>query len=348
MITARTGIAPRRSAVRFRYVPPCCQIDNVSRCKPRESAQPVANRSLMASSRRQLIGRIPQRRRSTNDTDRARRQVGTGRDRRKPMTLLGTLLKNRRAGETHLAWNLPNLQAPELLSVTSQHFEAAGSTPSSHQQTDRWRRPVSAPDLELTAARDHRTAAGHRGHRRTDRQARRTLPGAHRPVPTRRIIPPCAAGCPLSKRSCRWRACASLHRRARLPRPRADQGPRTAPLHLPAVRPLLQSGQTPLRDRIRLDQTPGPPGIHHGTGRCSRLPHRHLRTLTATRNRYEARASLVRMARGISKPAPTPPMTGAGHHAWRWVSTRRWSSSRKFESCLVRSTNVVTIATFPL
>lgn len=39
------------------------------------------------------------------------------------MTLLGTLLKNRRAGETHLAWNLPNLQAPELLGVTSQHFE---------------------------------------------------------------------------------------------------------------------------------------------------------------------------------------------------------------------------------
>jgi len=45
------------------------------------------------------------------------------------MTLLGTLLKNRRAGETHLAWNLPNLQAPELLSVTSQHFEEGGSIP---------------------------------------------------------------------------------------------------------------------------------------------------------------------------------------------------------------------------
>lgn len=45
------------------------------------------------------------------------------------MTLLGTLLKNRRAGETHLAWNLPNLQAPELLSVTSRHFEDGGSIP---------------------------------------------------------------------------------------------------------------------------------------------------------------------------------------------------------------------------
>jgi hypothetical protein len=50
------------------------------------------------------------------------------------MTLLGTLLKNRRAGETHLAWNLPNLQAPELLSVTSQHSRKGGrshfSTPA--------------------------------------------------------------------------------------------------------------------------------------------------------------------------------------------------------------------------
>ena len=48
------------------------------------------------------------------------------------MTLLGTLLKNRRAGETHLAWNLPNLQAPELLSVTSQHFEEGGGRSRFH------------------------------------------------------------------------------------------------------------------------------------------------------------------------------------------------------------------------
>ena len=48
------------------------------------------------------------------------------------MTLLGTLLKNRRAGEAHLAWNLPNLQGPELLSVTSQHFAEGGSIPLAH------------------------------------------------------------------------------------------------------------------------------------------------------------------------------------------------------------------------
>jgi phosphatidylethanolamine-binding protein (PEBP) family uncharacterized protein len=45
---------------------------------------------------------------------------------------LGTLLKNRRAGETHLAWNLRNLQAPELLSVTSQDFGEGEPIPLAH------------------------------------------------------------------------------------------------------------------------------------------------------------------------------------------------------------------------
>ncbi|MFF6991218.1 YbhB/YbcL family Raf kinase inhibitor-like protein [Streptomyces sp. NPDC010273] len=38
------------------------------------------------------------------------------------MSLLGRLLKNRRAGETHMAWNLPNLQGPGQLTLTSQEF----------------------------------------------------------------------------------------------------------------------------------------------------------------------------------------------------------------------------------
>ncbi|WP_405975989.1 YbhB/YbcL family Raf kinase inhibitor-like protein [Streptomyces sp. NBC_00988] len=38
------------------------------------------------------------------------------------MTLLGRLLKNRRAGDAHMAWNLPNLQGPEQLTLTSQDF----------------------------------------------------------------------------------------------------------------------------------------------------------------------------------------------------------------------------------
>lgn len=38
------------------------------------------------------------------------------------MTLLGGLLKNRRSGDAHLAWNLPNLQGPEHLALTSREF----------------------------------------------------------------------------------------------------------------------------------------------------------------------------------------------------------------------------------
>lgn len=38
------------------------------------------------------------------------------------MSLLGRLLKNRRAGETHLAWHLPNLRGHDLLTVTSRDF----------------------------------------------------------------------------------------------------------------------------------------------------------------------------------------------------------------------------------
>ncbi|MFJ3712806.1 YbhB/YbcL family Raf kinase inhibitor-like protein [Streptomyces sp. NPDC090053] len=48
------------------------------------------------------------------------------------MTLLGRLLKNRRAGETHVAWNLPNLQGPELLALTSQHFGDGDTMPLEH------------------------------------------------------------------------------------------------------------------------------------------------------------------------------------------------------------------------
>ena len=38
------------------------------------------------------------------------------------MGVVGTLLKNRRAGEEKLAWNLPNLSAPETLTLTSDAF----------------------------------------------------------------------------------------------------------------------------------------------------------------------------------------------------------------------------------
>ena len=48
------------------------------------------------------------------------------------MTLLGTLLKNRRAGETHLAWNQPQLHSSEPLDLTSDQFPDGGALPLDH------------------------------------------------------------------------------------------------------------------------------------------------------------------------------------------------------------------------
>ncbi|KIF74324.1 PEBP family protein [Streptomyces sp. 150FB] len=48
------------------------------------------------------------------------------------MTLLGRLLKNRKAGETHTAWNLPNLRGPELLDLTSPNFGPGDVIPLEH------------------------------------------------------------------------------------------------------------------------------------------------------------------------------------------------------------------------
>ncbi|MGI5440541.1 YbhB/YbcL family Raf kinase inhibitor-like protein [Streptomyces shenzhenensis] len=48
------------------------------------------------------------------------------------MTLLGRLLKNRRAGEDHTAWRLPNLQGPETLTLTSRHFSHGDAMPLEH------------------------------------------------------------------------------------------------------------------------------------------------------------------------------------------------------------------------
>jgi phosphatidylethanolamine-binding protein (PEBP) family uncharacterized protein len=45
------------------------------------------------------------------------------------MTLLGTLLKNRRSRDAHSAWNFPNLQGPETLNVTSHDFRDGESIP---------------------------------------------------------------------------------------------------------------------------------------------------------------------------------------------------------------------------
>jgi Raf kinase inhibitor-like YbhB/YbcL family protein len=48
------------------------------------------------------------------------------------MPLLGAVLKNRRAGETYLAWHLPNLAGPETLTLTSGAFADGGAIPADH------------------------------------------------------------------------------------------------------------------------------------------------------------------------------------------------------------------------
>jgi Raf kinase inhibitor-like YbhB/YbcL family protein len=46
--------------------------------------------------------------------------------------ILGTLLKNRRAGEAKLAWNLAALAGPEALELCSLDFEHNGTIPAAH------------------------------------------------------------------------------------------------------------------------------------------------------------------------------------------------------------------------
>ncbi len=48
------------------------------------------------------------------------------------MTILGTLLKNKHAGEAQLAWNLPVLGGPEALVLRSPDFEHEGAIPKAH------------------------------------------------------------------------------------------------------------------------------------------------------------------------------------------------------------------------
>ncbi|MET7740879.1 YbhB/YbcL family Raf kinase inhibitor-like protein [Streptomyces sp. NPDC005385] len=50
------------------------------------------------------------------------------------MSLLGRLLINRRAGEAHMAWNLPNLQGPEVVALTSRHFGDGEAMPAAHAE----------------------------------------------------------------------------------------------------------------------------------------------------------------------------------------------------------------------
>jgi len=48
------------------------------------------------------------------------------------MRILGRLLKNRRSGDAHAAWNRPNLHGPELLELRSRSFDHLGAMPLEH------------------------------------------------------------------------------------------------------------------------------------------------------------------------------------------------------------------------
>jgi phosphatidylethanolamine-binding protein (PEBP) family uncharacterized protein len=61
------------------------------------------------------------------------------------MGILGTLLKNRRAGETNLAWNLPNLSGPETLTLTSAAFRDGERIPPEYAGKRAGGRNVSPP-----------------------------------------------------------------------------------------------------------------------------------------------------------------------------------------------------------
>ncbi|MFI0937313.1 YbhB/YbcL family Raf kinase inhibitor-like protein [Streptomyces sp. NPDC021020] len=65
------------------------------------------------------------------------------------MPILGRLLKNRRSGDSHSAWNRPNLQGPELLDLSSRDFAHGGTIPPEHHARNAGGRNVS-PHLAWT------------------------------------------------------------------------------------------------------------------------------------------------------------------------------------------------------
>ncbi|GAA4382930.1 YbhB/YbcL family Raf kinase inhibitor-like protein [Tsukamurella soli] len=73
------------------------------------------------------------------------------------MTLLGTLLRNQRARDARSAWNLPGLQGPDLLTVTSSRFEHGGTIPHEHAGKRVGGLDVS-PDLTWSAPPPETTA----------------------------------------------------------------------------------------------------------------------------------------------------------------------------------------------
>jgi hypothetical protein len=77
----------------------------------------------------------------------ARRELSRG---EKAIGIVGTLLKNRRAGESNLAWNLPGLSGSQTLEVMSPAFADGAAIPVEHAGKRSGGRQVSPP-LSWTA-----------------------------------------------------------------------------------------------------------------------------------------------------------------------------------------------------
>jgi phosphatidylethanolamine-binding protein (PEBP) family uncharacterized protein len=61
------------------------------------------------------------------------------------MSIIGTLLKNKRAGEANLAWNLPALGGADVLELTSEAFADGTAIPVDHVAARAGGRELSPP-----------------------------------------------------------------------------------------------------------------------------------------------------------------------------------------------------------
>jgi len=112
-------------------------------------------------------------------------------------------------------------------------------------------------------------------------QASRALPRAHRPVPAR-LSKPASPRWALGARARRRGQGPAIHHWSRLPRPRTDQRPWAAPLHLPSLRSLTRHHQHRRRNETRSSKATGPPLLLHRTSNRPRAANRHLRTLISS------------------------------------------------------------------
>ena len=153
--------------------------------------------------------------------------------------------------DAHSAWNRPNLQGPELLVVTSRHFDEGAEIPRDHVGRRVGGKNLS-PGLTWSPPPAETAPAGARGRgpRRPPLKAGRALPGADRPA-SPRLAQPAASGSALQARARPRGADPAVDHRTRLQRPRTHQRPRTAPLHLPALRPLAPNDRHRRREATR-------------------------------------------------------------------------------------------------